>query len=181
MPSLKEIVQRILAIAPTISSGQLARARHAPEQSAKWNECFSNADCKVQQNGGSVVYGWTFQARALPPLPDGWLIAVNHAVWLAPRNELIDVTPFHPDPNEHPIVFDGAVVFLVDGSAKPLRTDKDGVPLPSWYFPLTDDKAAASHVAKLNANELAEWKRQVAKMAADLIQRRRKLLSVKGK
>jgi hypothetical protein len=157
MAKLKEAVDRIQAIASRISSEPLAGARHAPEPSASPTQCFSNAQRKAQQAGGGVLFGWMFQARELAALPGrACLLAVNHAVWHAPDKKLIDVTPFHSDPQHHPIVVNGdAVLFLIDSSATPLRNEHVGLPLPSWFFPLTDE-AVAAHVAELASKELVE-------------------------
>jgi hypothetical protein len=183
MVRLKEIIDRIQAIAPKISSEPLAGARPAPEASASPAQCFSNAQRKAQQAGGEVLYGWMFQASELAALPGhGCLLAVNHAVWHAPDKKLIDVTPFHSDPKHHPIVVNGgAVLFLIDSSATPLRNEHVGLALPSWFFPLTDDEAVVAHVAKLGSKELDAWEKQVAQTeglkgtqwAADLLRSRR--------
>jgi hypothetical protein len=161
---LKEVIHRIQAIAPTISSEPLAGARHAPEASASPTQCFSNAQRKAQQAGGRVQCGWMFHYREVVALPGpGYLIAVNHAVWHAPDKKLIDVTPFHSDSNHHPIIVHGdAVLFLIDSSATPLRNEHVGIPLPSWFFPLTDDTAMAAHVAELAAEELVDWEKQIS-------------------
>jgi hypothetical protein len=124
-----------------------------------------------------------FHLREAAALPGrGYLIAVNHAVWHAPDKKLIDVTPFHSDPKYHPIVVNrDAVLFLIDGSAMPLRREQAGLALPSWFFPLTEDEDVATYVAGLASNELLEWEKQVAetdefkgsRRAADLLKSRR--------
>lgn len=164
MVKLKEIVDRIGAIAPTISSGPLSGALHAPEISAQPTECFANAQRKAQEAGGGVLYGWMFQYRVVAVMTSpGYLIAVNHAVWHAPDKKLVDATPFHSDPKHRPIVVNGnAVLFLIDNSAVPLTSGQDGLALPSWFFPLIEDKAMIAHVAKLTADELDGWEKQVA-------------------
>jgi hypothetical protein len=164
MSKLKEIVARIQLIAPKISGEPLAGARYSPEASASPTQCFSNAQRKAQQSGGGVLYGWMFHYREPTVLPgQGYVLAVNHAVWHAPDKKLIDVTPFHDNPHHHPIVVNGdAVLFLIDSTATPLRSDHAGLALPSWFFPLTDDEAIATYVAELTAKELTEWEAQVA-------------------
>lgn len=100
MSKLKEIVARIQLIAPKISGEPLAGARYSPEASASATQCFSNAQRKAQQSGGGVLYGWMFQYREPTALPgQGYVLAVNHAVWHAPDKKLIDVTPFHDNPH----------------------------------------------------------------------------------
>ncbi len=183
MVKIKEVFDRIRAIAPRISNEPLAGARHEPDTSALPTQCFSNAQRKAQQAGGGVLFGWMFNYREVVALPGpGYLIGVNHAVWRAPDNKLIDVTPFHSDPKHHPIVVNGnAVLFLIDSTATPLRNEHVGLALPSWFFPLTHDEAMAAHVAELESKELEEWEKQVARTeglkgsqrAADLIRSRR--------
>jgi hypothetical protein len=164
MTKLKKVIERIQTIAPKISGEPLAGAHYAPEASASPTQCFSNAQRKAQQAGGRVLYGWMFQYREVAALPGrGYLLVVHHGVWHAPDKKLIDVTPFHSDPKHHPIVVNGdAVLFLIDSSATPLRNEHVGLALPSWFFPLTDDEAVATHVARLASKELFEWEKRVA-------------------
>jgi hypothetical protein len=164
MSKLREVVARIQLIAPGISSGPLAGARYSPEAAASPTQCFSNAQGKAQESGGGVLYGWMFHHREATALPgQGYVLAVNHAVWHAPDKKLIDVTPFHDNPHHHPIVVNGdAVLFLIDSTAEPLRSDHAGLALPSWLFPLTDGEAIAAYVAELTSKELSEWEAQVA-------------------
>lgn len=185
MTSLKEVVDRIRVIAPTISSEPLVGARHVPDASAPATQCFSNAERKAQQDAGGVLYGWMFHYREVVALAgSGYLIAVNHAVWHAPDNSLVDVTPFHPDPKHHPITANGTVLFLIDGGATPVRNEHVGLALPSWFFPLAHDEGMAAHTAELAAKELAEWEKQIAAIerlqgssrAADLVRLRRAII-----
>jgi hypothetical protein len=179
-----ELFACIKAFAPRISSEPLSGAAHAPDASAQPTQCFANAQRKAQTDGGQVLCGWMFNYREVASLPGpGYVIAVNHAVWLAPDKRLIDVTPFHGDPKHHPIVVNGnAVLFLVDTSASPLSSGHNGLPLPSWFFAITADKAMAAHVTKLTEDELDYWEKQVAsdkalaasQRVADLLQSRRK-------
>jgi hypothetical protein len=183
MATLKELIDRIQAIAPGISREALASARYAPDASASPTQCFSNAQRKAYEAGGAVLYGWMFHYHELAGFHGrGYLIAVNHAVWLAPDKKLIDVTPFHSDPKHHPLVVNGdAVVFLIDNSATPLSNERVGLPLPSWFFPMTTDEAVAERVAELTSKELADWEKRAAETegfkgsqrAADLIRSRR--------
>jgi hypothetical protein len=54
----------------------------------------------VQQSGGGVLYGWMFHYRETAALAgQGYVLAVNHAVWHAPDKKLIDVTPFDHHPH----------------------------------------------------------------------------------
>jgi hypothetical protein len=137
----------------------------------------------VQQSGGGVLYGWMFHYRETAALAgQGYVLAVNHAVWHAPDKKLIDVTPFDHHPHHRPVVVNSdAVLFLIDSNASPLRSDDAGLALPSWFFPLTDSEAIAAYVAELTAKELAEWEAQIAnadglknsERATDLLRARR--------
>jgi len=165
MPATRyELVKRIVAIAPQISRGALHVTIHAPETWARHTQCFNNAETKVTTDGGSVTTGWYFIARNVAALGDrSYIFAVHHAVWTAPDNTLVDVTPFHPDPNHHPITENGGVVFLIDDDAPPLKSGTAGLALPSWFFPMTPDKALATYVAKIEAKELDQWERDVSR------------------
>jgi hypothetical protein len=181
--SFEEAIDRIRTIAPRISHEPLVGARYAPDASASPTHCFSNAQHKAQQARGTVLYGWMFQARELTALPGrGCILAVNHAVWLAPHKKPIDVTPFHSDPKHHPLVVNGdSVLFLVDRAATPLSNEHIGLPLPSWFFPLSDDARVTEHVTGLASKELVEWEKRVAETeglrgsqrAVDLLRSRR--------
>jgi hypothetical protein len=184
MVQFKEIIERIRAFAPRISNGTLSGAVSAPEASASPTECFANVERKVQQASGSALYGWMFHYREVAATPGpGYLIAVNHAVWCAPDKKLVDVTPFHSDPKHHPIVVhEKAVLFLIDSNAAPLTDGQVGLPLPSWFFPLTDNEAMVAYVAGLQSRELEDWEKRVAdadalkvsERAADLLRSRRR-------
>jgi hypothetical protein len=130
---LREIIERIRAFAPRISSGTVSGARFAPEASAWPTECFANAERKAQQAGGSALHCWMFHYREVAAMPGpGYLIAVNHAVWCAPDKKLVDVTPFHSDPKHHPIVLNrNAVLYLTDSNATPL-TNGGGILTASY-------------------------------------------------
>ncbi|MFW9874923.1 MAG: SEC-C metal-binding domain-containing protein [Candidatus Thorarchaeota archaeon] len=69
-----------------------------PEDSAKLNECFSNVKKKIEDSGGSIQYGWTIWE-----LPNLFLEAEFHAIWIDPSGKLIDITP--KQDNEEQILF----------------------------------------------------------------------------
>jgi hypothetical protein len=89
--------------------------------------------------------------------------------------------PVKMAPDSPVVVNSDAVLFLIDSTASPLRSDDSGLALPSWFFPLTDSEAIAAYVAELTAKELAEWEAQVAnadglknsERAPDLLRARR--------
>jgi hypothetical protein len=62
----------------------------SPEPGSKPNECFSNVETKIKDDGGELVYGW-----AIWEWPRVFVEAEHHAVW---RNGggLVDVTPHVP-------------------------------------------------------------------------------------
>ena len=180
--TLMDVFNRIQAIAPQISRDPLSGARHAPESWATTTQCFANAERKAIEAGGTMLPGWFFHFRDVATLPGrSYIIAVHHAVWLAPDKKLIDVTPFHSDPKHRPLVVNGdAVLFLVDQDAVPLKSATAGLALPSWFFPMTDDRDLAVHVARTEADELDSWEKQVAESefktssrAVDLLRSRR--------
>lgn len=168
MAKRMEIFDHIKAIASRISSQPLSGACHAPEASARPTQCFANAQRKAQKDGGEVLFGWMFNYREVVSIPGpGYVIAVNHAVWLAPDKRLVDVTPFHADAKHRPIVVNGNVVlFLADSRAPPLVSGQDGLALPSWFFPITDDETMAAHVANLTKDELDDWEKRVVSSKA---------------
>lgn len=51
-------------------------------------ECFSNVTIAVEQYGGERVLGWVIWYR-----PSLFIEAENHAVWLTPQGDLVDLTP----------------------------------------------------------------------------------------
>jgi hypothetical protein len=158
MVTLKAAIDRIGAYAPMISRDPLARAIHRPESWATATLCFTNVFRKVTQDGGTALFGWMFHYREVVAIPGpGYLIGVNHAVWHAPDKRLVDVTPFHVDEKHQPLADGDYVIFLIDQQSMPLRSEAEGMALPSWFFPLGDGDSMRSHAERLQANELAEW------------------------
>lgn len=49
--------------------------------------CYWNVAVKIQENGGSVVYGWQIEFW-----PKYYIVATHHAVWRDPSGKLYDVT-----------------------------------------------------------------------------------------
>jgi hypothetical protein len=140
--------------AGTISRGPLGLARYRPEKWGEPTRCFENAARKVQEADGQVQFGWMFHHRYVADIPGSdYLIAVHHAVWHAPDGDLIDVTPFHSDSKHHPISLGGDVLFLVDGKAVPVTTDRLIAPLPSKFSPVSNDERLLSHLDRLRREE----------------------------
>ncbi len=131
-----DLRKHIQAFAASISRQQLGLARYRPEKWGQPTRCFENVDRKVQEDTGRAQFGWMFHHRQVIDIPESdYLIAVHHAVWNAPNGYLIDVTPFHPDMRHRPVAPGGDVLFLVDDSAVPFRTDRLMAPLPSKFSP----------------------------------------------
>ncbi|MGB2796928.1 MAG: SEC-C domain-containing protein [Phycisphaerae bacterium] len=76
-----------------------------PIQGAPVNECFPIVHDRVLAEGGASVCGWSIGEQ-----PTLFVEAEPHAVWRAPNNELIDVTP-----KKHPTM---RILFLVDPSIR---------------------------------------------------------------
>ena len=74
-----------------------------PIQGAPINECFPLVHHRVLAEGGASVCGWSIWEQ-----PTLFIEAEFHAVWCAPNNGLIDVTP-----KNHPIM---RILFLMDPS-----------------------------------------------------------------
>ncbi|HBI17605.1 MAG: hypothetical protein UR60_C0017G0022 [Candidatus Moranbacteria bacterium GW2011_GWF2_34_56] len=59
-----------------------------PDSDAMVKECFANVEEKIKNEGGKIVYGWQVWEFY------GVMIEAEfHAIWLSPKNELIDITP----------------------------------------------------------------------------------------
>jgi hypothetical protein len=154
-----ELIRHIETFALSITGQPLRLARHRPEAWGQLRTCFDNVRRKVEGAGGSALFGWMFLYRRVVELSGpGYLIAVNHAVWRAPDGELIDVTPFHADPNHHPVGPSRDVVFfLTDAAAAPVIAA-----LPSRFYALSRDEAMARHVQRLREEEEGIYRRAVS-------------------
>ena len=147
--------KEIDAIAVKISRGPLGLVCHQPEAWARPKCCFSNVWRKVELSGGRTRYGWTFHSRINAGAGE-YIFVTHHAVWNPPDGRLIDVTPFHEDPQHHPLLIDGNVLFLVDDKAKPVVKGAVTAPLPLRYFPRGDDEKIAKYVEEMNDKEQQE-------------------------
>jgi len=76
-----------------------------PIQGAPINDCFHIVHHRVLAEGGASVCGWSIWEQ-----PTLFVEAEPHAVWRAPSNGLIDVTP-----KKYPIM---RILFLVDPSIR---------------------------------------------------------------
>lgn len=149
-----DLRKHIHGFAATISPQQLGLAYYKPEKWGQPTRCFENVERKVQEAAGRRQFGWMFHDRYVIAIPESdYLIAVHHAVWNAPDGDLIDVTPFHPDMKHRPISPGGDVLFLVDDSAVPFRTERMLAPLPSKFSVMTNDERLLSHVQRLSREE----------------------------
>src|ERR1700722_16549739 len=80
-----------------------------------------------------------FLVRRVERLDSEYLMAIHHPIWNAPDGKTFDVTPFHSEPLHHPILINGAVLFLVDRNANPLDIRGAMAPLPIKFFSSSDD------------------------------------------
>jgi hypothetical protein len=144
----------IKLLASKISNQPLGLAVHRPEAWAFPTRCFENVLSKVDQAEGRAQFGWMFHYRIVAEAPSlGYIIAVHHAVWHAPSGHLIDVTPFHDNPKHYPVTAKGDVLFLVDDGAQPVVIGNLIAPLPSRFFPLSDDEFLVNYVDRLAKTE----------------------------
>lgn len=148
-----DLREGLKAFAAAISRQPMGLAYHRPEPWAEVRRCFENAEEKVRREGrGMVRFGWAFHHRVAESKGE-YLFAMHHAVWNSPEGWLVDVTPFHEDPNHHPITQGGSVLFLVDDAATPVVTDRVTAPLPLRYFALGDDRRLRDYVEELRREE----------------------------
>lgn len=89
-----------------------------PEPWCDVNECFNNVENHIQSHGGSIQYGWIIWE-----IPNIFLDAEFHAVWVNPSGDYIDITPKLD--NERIILFlpDSQRVYenkLIENIRKPL-------------------------------------------------------------
>ena len=152
MIAIEEIIRKIQEFASEISSQPLCQAQHQPEVQARPKCCFQNVWEKVAKDGGEILFGWTFSHRINPQYGD-YVMATHHAVWCAPDNKLIDVTPFTDDPKHHPFTLGKYVLFLVDESAQPVEQGNLIAPLPLKYFALSNSQELKEYVNKLAEQE----------------------------
>ena len=155
-----ELTNAINTFAASLSNQQLGLAYHHPEEWAQHTKCFENSRQKLQISGGRVQFGWIFGHRLTPHITNslGYLMATHHAVWHSPNGSLIDVTPLHPDSKHHPIAQNGSVLFQVDDNAEPVAIKNYFAPLPSHFFPLSQNPPLVSYVNGLNEKEDKECK-----------------------
>jgi hypothetical protein len=163
-----EVKKAISTFAVSISAQPLGLAKHCPEPWGQQMRCFENVGRKVQQGGGRGQSGWMFQYKYLADdVGLGYILAIHHAVWHAPSGELIDVTPFHSDPQNHPLCPGDGVLFLVDDAAPPVITDRVMAPLPSRFFTLSREERLVHHVKRLEEEERQACQRIYDQGAAD--------------
>lgn len=156
-----ELGDHIRAFARTISVGPLGIIELKPEPWASVDFCFANAAQKANRDGGAGVCGWVFHYRVLAVNQSlGYLVARHHAVWQRPDGFLFDVTPQRQEEKHRAYgPKDGWIVFLADPLANPVITDRALGPLPSKFYPLTDDPELVAYVRRLSRDEEATVKR----------------------
>jgi hypothetical protein len=121
------ISEPILSLCRSICASQKpVYVKHSPESYAQVNECFPAVGRKVRECGGKVLCGWQFWEWS-----DFLLEAEFHAVWLSPKNELVDVTP-KPSKLEN-------ILFLPDPGMRYEGKQVNNIRVPLSNNPLTRD------------------------------------------
>jgi hypothetical protein len=105
-----------------------------PDEDAVSRFCFSSVDAIVAKQGGKRLTGWVIWYR-----PGVFIEAEHHAVWLDPRDNLVDITP--------PPSGESTILFLRDDNALPF--EKTG--LNSRRKALNDDPLVKEFVKLGNA------------------------------
>ena len=116
-----------------------------------------NVLLKMNRDGGSAIYGWVFLDRE--SVHGHYLIALHHSIWSpAGSPAAIDITPFHQDPKYQPFCpAAGNVLFLIDEAAQPKMIGSALSPLPSRFFPVTQDPNLVAYVEELNTEEQSHF------------------------
>jgi hypothetical protein len=160
MPRKPTLTESLQSFAASISPQPLKLIRRAPESWAKLGECYVNAQKKAWWDGGSRRFGWMFNYLQFKGMPgEGCLKAIHHCVWQSKSFELVDVSPFHPDPRFEPLTQDGALVFLIDDQHKVMDHGHHLIPWPSRYYAVSDEKPLVDHVRMLNEKESGAYQR----------------------
>lgn len=143
--------------ASTISKQPLGLIVHAPESWAEPTHCVANVLQKVSRDGGRPIFGWAFLCRVSPE-HGAYLIAQHHAVWCASGSTVgVDITPFHENFAHQPYSpAKGHIAFLLDDTAQPKMIGQVIAPLPSRFFPATEDPKLAAYLETLRSKEQAD-------------------------
>ena len=152
MFTFQELINKVQEFAAEIGSDLLCQAFHQPEKKARPSCCFQNVWDKVDRDDGNILYGWTYNLRINAEYGE-YLMATHHAVWCAPDNKLIDVTPFTDDPKHHPIANGNYILFLVDELAQPVENEIVLAPLPLKFFALSDSLELKAYLDKISVKE----------------------------
>ena len=84
------ITKPILRLCEEINKAQKPHfVRTKPEPYSQTQDCFENVRIKVKKYGGQLKYGWTIWE-----LPNIFIEAEFHVIWLSPKNDEIDITPY---------------------------------------------------------------------------------------
>ena len=157
--SKSNVHELLTRFASTISGGRLGTVDNVPDSAARPMESIKNVLRKMQSDGGRAIFGWVFLNRA--SVHGEYLIALHHAVWKSESGgAALDITPLHGDPKYQPYCPAPAkVLFLLDESAEPKMLGRAMTPLPSRFFPVTDDGKLAAYVAQLNEEEQEQFQK----------------------
>jgi hypothetical protein len=110
-PAIERLLKRLSGTSPVFVSV-------SPEPGASPDECFSTVERKIQQTGGTAVYGWTIWATPV------MVEAEFHVVWQSPSGQLADLTPKVNRATE--------IMFVPDASARYEGRQVDNVRLPVY-------------------------------------------------
>lgn len=163
----KRFLQAINKLAP--GGDLVALQRLEPDPGAMPNECFTNCQGMVNTSGGAMQCGWIFHGHR----EMSYIVAVAHAVWRSPDDELIDITPMLPVENWPnsvlPLLRDvqGSLVFLLDDTA---------FERPNTILPLSKNKALVRACRRWNRSE-----QQVRLSSARLAERVEQLVRMRGR
>jgi hypothetical protein len=154
--NLKELLSRFSS---TISKGSLGLVDYAPEPSARPMNSIQNVLLRLKRDGGTPLFGWVFLSRE--SVHGQYLIALHHAIWSPSGSSApIDITPIHEDPKYQPYwPTPGKVLFLMDEAAQPKMIGSSISPLPSRFFPATEDADLAAYVDQLNEEEQSHFQK----------------------
>lgn len=137
----RELTASILNFCSSISRDSTPIYLPVPSSGSEdeYQNCFENAEKKVQEHGGKQILGWIIWI-----FPNIMMEAEAHAVWQTPDGNLVDITPQRDGERE--------VLFLEDSSLH-----YEGIPIRNIRAALTKSPLALEFIAICNQiNELQQ-------------------------
>lgn len=89
-----------------------------PTEDSEYGNCYGNVKCHIKKNEGRIEYGWIIWE-----IPNTYIEAEFHAVWVDKKEEYIDITPKEDEEERILFLKDSERKFtgeLVDNIRKPL-------------------------------------------------------------